>query len=394
LADLGRRDAALAPIEEAVTHYRQLAERNPDAWLPDLATSLNNLSGRLAEVRQADRADATWREVLDAFDGPYHAVLAVARGAGLVRLGRMQDAALLLMAVATSTVDGAATASARQALRGLRDQTPDQVDQWWTDQTGKPTPAWLLLPTTHIRAVIGWLNTPTWPSSHDHLTAHAGTLLGADTDTALDELALDQNPALIDQHRAILAAARQGGIDTAYRPLLLHDLIGAWLDTPDWDTSRTFIDDHPDLLTDEAAELVDQLIGQRATAALALHHALLTLIQHDGTVTSYQYLTDRTAVDHGLDRALTAPSHPALRALAIIELVVYNQPFLALAHQHLAAILAGATDPVPDELASPTEGVDLADRHRVAAQIAQLMPHLPKQITALAALQRAVLATG
>jgi hypothetical protein len=45
-------------------------------------------------------------------------------------------------------------------------------------------------------------------------------------------------------------------------------------------------------------------------------------------------------------------------------------------------------------LALPAEGADLADRHGVAAQIAQLMPHLPDRITALVALRRAVLATG
>ena len=48
LADLGRREEALAAIEEAVAIYRQLAEARPDAFLPDLAMSLNNQSNRLS----------------------------------------------------------------------------------------------------------------------------------------------------------------------------------------------------------------------------------------------------------------------------------------------------------------------------------------------------------
>ena len=44
----GRRH--LAAIEEAVDHYRGLAEAAPDAFLPDLARSLNNLSNRLSDV--------------------------------------------------------------------------------------------------------------------------------------------------------------------------------------------------------------------------------------------------------------------------------------------------------------------------------------------------------
>ena len=44
LAALGRREDALAAIQEAVAIYRELAAARPDAFRPDLATSLNNLS--------------------------------------------------------------------------------------------------------------------------------------------------------------------------------------------------------------------------------------------------------------------------------------------------------------------------------------------------------------
>ena len=56
LAELHRREDALAAIEEAVTLYRQEAAARAEAFTPDLAMSLNNLSCRLAELDQ--RADA------------------------------------------------------------------------------------------------------------------------------------------------------------------------------------------------------------------------------------------------------------------------------------------------------------------------------------------------
>ena len=56
LADLGRREDALAATGEAVTAYRELARTRPDAFLPDLATSLNNQSGRLSELGRRDDA--------------------------------------------------------------------------------------------------------------------------------------------------------------------------------------------------------------------------------------------------------------------------------------------------------------------------------------------------
>ncbi len=56
LADLGRREDALAAIEEAVAIYRDLAAARPDAFRPELAASLNNQSVRLAGLGRREDA--------------------------------------------------------------------------------------------------------------------------------------------------------------------------------------------------------------------------------------------------------------------------------------------------------------------------------------------------
>ncbi len=56
LGDLGRREEALAAIEEAVAIYRELAAARPDAFRPDLATSLNNLSFWLGGLGRREEA--------------------------------------------------------------------------------------------------------------------------------------------------------------------------------------------------------------------------------------------------------------------------------------------------------------------------------------------------
>ena len=53
LGDLGRPEDALAAIEEAVTIRRELAAARPDAFRPDLASSLTSLFADLA-ARQPD----------------------------------------------------------------------------------------------------------------------------------------------------------------------------------------------------------------------------------------------------------------------------------------------------------------------------------------------------
>ncbi len=64
LGVLGRWEEALAAIEEAVTIRRQLARDRPAAFLPDLATALNNQSARLAELGRWEEALAAIEETV------------------------------------------------------------------------------------------------------------------------------------------------------------------------------------------------------------------------------------------------------------------------------------------------------------------------------------------
>ena len=67
LSGLGRREEALAAIEEAVTGYRELARTRPDAFLPDLAMSLNNQSNRLSDLGRREEALAAIEEAVTGY---------------------------------------------------------------------------------------------------------------------------------------------------------------------------------------------------------------------------------------------------------------------------------------------------------------------------------------
>ena len=67
LADLGRREEALAAIQEAAEVYRELAAARPDAFRPDLATSLNNLSNRLGDLGRREEALAAIQEAAEVY---------------------------------------------------------------------------------------------------------------------------------------------------------------------------------------------------------------------------------------------------------------------------------------------------------------------------------------
>lgn len=64
LAAAGQREAALAATREAVKLFRALAARNPDAFQPDLARTLNNLGNELSKLGQREAALAATREAV------------------------------------------------------------------------------------------------------------------------------------------------------------------------------------------------------------------------------------------------------------------------------------------------------------------------------------------
>ena len=102
LAGLGRREEALAAIQEAADTYRELAGARPDAFRPDLAMALNNLSAHLAGLGRREEALAaiqeaadTYRELAGARPDAFRPDLAMALNnlaAHLAGLGRREEA--------------------------------------------------------------------------------------------------------------------------------------------------------------------------------------------------------------------------------------------------------------------------------------------------------------
>jgi len=66
-SDLGQREAALASAQAAVDIHQQLSEKNPDAFLPDLAMSRNNLGMMQHDLGQREAALASTQAAVDIY---------------------------------------------------------------------------------------------------------------------------------------------------------------------------------------------------------------------------------------------------------------------------------------------------------------------------------------
>jgi Tetratricopeptide repeat len=63
LSELGRREEALTAAQEAADLYRGLARARPEAFTPNLATSLNNLANVLSDLGRREEAIAIYDEL-------------------------------------------------------------------------------------------------------------------------------------------------------------------------------------------------------------------------------------------------------------------------------------------------------------------------------------------
>ncbi|MFJ7148939.1 tetratricopeptide repeat protein [Streptomyces sp. NPDC100445] len=143
LVEVGRREEALATIQEAAGHYRTLAEANPDAHLPTLATSLNNLSNLLGEVGRREEALAAiqeaaghYRTLAEANPDAHLPTLAMSLSNLSVRLGEMgrREEALATIQEAASHYDVLAQANPAHVPNFARSLNPLSV---WLREVGR-----------------------------------------------------------------------------------------------------------------------------------------------------------------------------------------------------------------------------------------------------------------
>ncbi|MGH3916345.1 MAG: hypothetical protein ACRDTC_23490 [Pseudonocardiaceae bacterium] len=217
LSETGRPTEGLPSIEEAVTHYRALAQADLTRFLPNLTTSLNNqariLDGlgwsteavHLFDVMLAEHAEPTWAQ----------GVLLLARAHWLATtegVAAATDDAAQATDLFQAAGDRRRGGQARQLLRTMRVDHPAAVDEAWSARSDA-LPVWLRLPTIDPAAaqlLIDWVRTTSWPESFDFLAAHAPTLLTDRAEASLEHL-IDNNPGNtdLDQHLGILCAARE-----------------------------------------------------------------------------------------------------------------------------------------------------------------------------------------
>ncbi len=314
-SQVGRRGEAIAPAEEAVARYRELAAANP-AFTPDLPGALNNLGNRYSEAEREDETDRIWHEVLHEFQSqPDREVpLLLARASSRPPPDLTQAIDDVLKGLSAAGNDGPLQFQCRDLLRSLRARSPADFDAAWA-AADQAQPTWLLLDQATADLIYAWFATPTWRASLDFARNHLDALLAPLARLALDEIALLGDEALIATHRAILDAIGENGVDAAYEPFILPEIIGEWMAAPDWASSQKLFDaNRGQLCGDRSLTLITE---RAADDPDALRH--LAIVQAARSREDpYRLIGNPEGIRHALDKARDEGDCKRLEAIGLL----------------------------------------------------------------------------
>jgi hypothetical protein len=369
-ADLDREP----PVREWVTAahqaagvHRRLAGVATPGQAADLRSALNSLCTKLAGAGHRDEADQIWESAAVPDDAAGLAMMTEQAAFLLSRSETTSGIRLLVQVLAAPEVPADVTLIARMLLREQRRQHPGEVSAAWRSAHARPPPDWLYLTPEQLGAVTSWIGTGTWAESRQYFTEHLSQLSSDATFSVLDELALAAPGDVISAHRTLLDAILRDGLTAAYQPLLaqaaptLSQTVRQWVATPTWEASQAYLEDHPELLGAGFAATLAELPEDNPDTTVAIHRALLALAGTPAGVDgAYRCLHDPGALRAATAAALTARDTGRLRACAVLEAFVHQEPLAGMTHMILALMLGGEAGLLPGNWAA--QFLALADR--------------------------------
>jgi hypothetical protein len=164
-------------------------------------------------------------------------------------------------------------------------------------------------PDELVALLLTWIRTPDWFTSQTYLRAHSELL----TEASMQVLATitqhqpdQQVQELLMLHQQLLQIAGQQGVEAAYQSLLYQEekndgayteeeelqvQVIAWIQTPDWKTSQIYLQNHPQLFTDAAEQMMGapkRSQSKQAQAMINLHLDLLQKARLEGIEVAYK----------------------------------------------------------------------------------------------------------
>jgi hypothetical protein len=283
LSAVGEREEALAAITEAVGHYRELAEADPGAFLPDLARSLSDQAEMLSVTGLGDDYPRLFEATAAALPSPSARAWLRAGYSESIATSDPGAARRLLMAAAAEVaaeVDDPPTLLG-QCRRHVRDAAQLLLASS-ADLDLAALPSWARDPIDDASLALlqEWSAVPDWSAEASFLRAHSTIVMGRGFRATLaQEIALNPEDVTLQLRRSHLAAIEELGLEEALRAIAdaqyRADRFQEWVASPDWATSEDRFNADRDLLEDSATRAL--LEKDADDPVVAQHLAILDL---------------------------------------------------------------------------------------------------------------------
>ncbi len=349
LIAIGERALALASITEAVDIRSQLAEANPRVFLPDLAASLRILS-RL-RVDSGDRTGALrcWRETWEQLGSPAaRAFLAIGRYRWRLQDAKESDLADDDITLAAALADQ--PGSDLVLLGGIRQQIR-QIARASEALDLRDLPDWITvdIDDRDDELLNAWFSLRNWADRCEFLRSH-WTVLANDHTRALVTTTRDLNPHTADRFITLanlILLVKAEGLENVLSDLIAQDaantLVTAWVAKSTWTESQRFLQQHPELRTNQRHMNV---LAERNDPTLYQHLAILALTRHYPINEVYDAVVDLTDA-RDLLLAVVADGDPDLvRAMWMASPLLRGDDFAA---PFAVAVIHALADDTPSE---------------------------------------------
>jgi hypothetical protein len=352
--------------------HRQLATANPAAFLPNLATSLNNLSNQQSNTRITAGA---WEEAIVSLESHPHAQgeLRSHYAEQLTSWGEKERALDQLVQATQDCSDGSPQLlrRARHRIRStamhLEVQDP-RLPGWATDP----------LPDEVLDLLNRWAQATEWPSIEAFLRTYADRLLLPECRHHLHlATVLFPGDQRIENLTAVLVKVDRDSLDTFVdaerRGYDRNLLLQAWIDTPTWTESQAFLDEHRgELHTTEVEAILTELDDRVASQHLAVLHLTGQLTTEE----TYRIVTDRDRAAEHAHHAVENADIARLRDVVNAHPNLFNDNSGALFAVILTAA-AGESEPAAQIARMIAEQATDIQRRATAIRLRELHQRLP-----------------
>ncbi|MFI6232810.1 tetratricopeptide repeat protein, partial [Micromonospora sp. NPDC050784] len=338
--EVGRRSDAVAPGEEAVTTYQELAATNP-AFLPDLASALNNLSNHYSAAGRPAEQKAIWSAVLADASPSDIAYLLLTRAAA-ADAGALEVVDWVATALRHEPADRALLGALHDQARRHRRADPGRFDRAWTTLAGN-LPDWLTLDPNLLATSQAWISTANYQDERDFLAAHP-ELLAPTADSAVADALLVVRDQEAQRYLTLRNIARSDGVAAAYAPLLLT-ILAAKFAAADPLTQTTMLTEHnEELLTESAREALAALALRDTGGAADRADAILALAQVGAAEPALDALTHPEKFTDLMAAIAEGPDPTALDATAFLARSVAETDAAAATADFYTAVASALVD--------------------------------------------------